>query len=200
MNLFEFAGCAVGVVGALAGGVVGHSLFGWLGAAIGVSVGTIGGWVAGAGVVDICFAIGILKERLEQHHRLRKHFGRFWARDRASEWKTLVEHLPAGQELAGKVVSQFYYGVFVDTGHGFPALLKIGDSKYGIHAPQAAVGCYLSARVLSHDDRERFIELTQKDDASAGESVQQSAGGDAENRAPQQLSFKTFLQYTIFMI
>ena len=185
MNIFEFAGCAVGLTGALVGGVVGHSLFGWLGAAIGVPVGGIGGWVAGAGGVGMCFAIGIFKERLEQHHRLRKHFGRYWARDRAADWEALVGRLTPGQGLAGKVLSQFYYGVFVDTGHGFPALLMIGDSKDGIQAPQATVGTSVSARVLRHDDRERFIELTQKDDASAAENVQQSAGGDAEDRAPQ---------------
>ena len=90
-------GCAAGTVGAFVGGVVGHSLFGWLGAIGGVPIGAIGGWVIGVGVVAIGFFIGIVTERIDQRQRLRKQFGRYWARNRAKEWEVLVERLTPGQ-------------------------------------------------------------------------------------------------------
>ncbi len=184
MNLFEMTGCAAGTVGAFVGGVVGHSLFGWLGAIGGVPIGAIGGWVIGVGVVAIGFFIGIVTERIDQRQRLRKQFGRYWARNRAKEWEVLVERLTPGHSLTGKVIRQFYYGVFIDTGHGFPALLKIGDSKDGIHVPQATVGVHVSAKVLGHDDKDRFIELTQREDASTKETAQRTEG-DTDGRTPR---------------
>jgi uncharacterized protein YcfJ len=163
MTLFEFSGCAGGIVGALAGGFVGYSLFGAVGAIVGVPIGAIGGWLAGIGVVGAAFFVGITKERIEQHRRMRTIFGRYWSRDRTKDWESLVKGLESGLVLEGNVVCQFYYGVFVDTGHGFPALLRIGDSRGEIHAPQAAIGASLSARVRGYLDRERFIELTQRE-------------------------------------
>ena len=66
MNLFEFPGCSLGLLGALAGGAFGQSLFGWPGAVAGVAIGALSGWIAGVGLVGIGFFIGITKERFGQ--------------------------------------------------------------------------------------------------------------------------------------
>ena len=165
MNIFELAGCAGGAVGAFVGGMVGNSLFGTLGAIGGVPVGAIAGIVVGVGGVGLCCFVGIAKERIEQHRALRPTFGKYWAREREAEWQSLTKSLTLGQELSGKVVSQFYYGVFIDTGHDFPAHLAIGYSEGGINAPQAAVGASVSAKFLRCDDATRFIELAQTEEA-----------------------------------
>jgi len=182
MTLFERSGCAAGIIGALAGGFVGYSLFGGLGAMVGVPIGAIGGWVAGIGVVGGFFFVAITKERIEQHRKLRTIFGRYWSRDRSKDWESLVKGLESGLVLEGNVVCQFYYGVFVDTGHGFPALLRIGDCRGGIHAPQAAIGASISARVCGYLDGEQLIELTQREDTAEGSVQQAHATDDASRR------------------
>ena len=155
----------------LAGAFVGYSQFGAWGAIVAVPLGAIGGLVTGVGIVGAGFFVMITKERIDQRRRLRPVFGRYWSRDRTKDWESLVKGLESGLVLKGNVVCQFYYGVFVDTGHGFPALLQIGDSAGGIHAPQAATGASISARVRGFGfDNERFIELTQKEDPANGDA------------------------------
>jgi hypothetical protein len=133
-----------------------------------VLIGAIAGYVAGAAFVAILFSVGCAKERVEQHHKLRRRFGRYWSLNRTKQWKALAERISPGQCASGEVACVFYYGVFVDTGHGFPGLLTIGNYEGGIYATQAAVGTCVSARVFRCDDTDRFIELTHKDDSDQG--------------------------------
>ncbi len=181
MTLFEFVGCTAVIIGALAGGSFAYSRFGAWGAIVGVPLGVIVSLVAAFGVGAVLLFVALTKERIDQRRRLRPVFGRYWSRDRTKDWESLVKGLESGLVLEGNVVCQFYYGVFVDTGHGFPALLKIGDSTDGIHATQAAIGASISARVRGFDN-ERFIELTQKEEPANGSVQRPDATDDASVR------------------
>lgn len=45
--------------------------------------------------------------------------------DRAAEWEAAKARLPVGSSARGVVVARYHFGVFVDIGVGFPALLGI---------------------------------------------------------------------------
>jgi len=149
------------VVGAGVCGAWGYAEFGWIGLAGGVLIGLAGGWVGGNATAALVFFIGIWLERMQQHRDMRQFFGRYWARNRTSEWQALTTRLSVGDPVSGKVVAGYYYGVFVDTRHGFPARLAVRHSKSGIGGPQPVVGDVVSASVREFDASERFIDLTQ---------------------------------------
>jgi len=161
MNLFEFSGCLCSLGGAAAGGSIGFSRLGWIGAIIGVLAGFIAGWLGGVGLVSAGFSIGITKERLQQHRDLREAFGRYWSKDRSTEWDELMTELSPGNSVSGKVVRQYYHGVFVDIGRGFPALLSKLRSEHGISDPQPSIGDTVSASIKEFNTKERYMELTQ---------------------------------------
>jgi hypothetical protein len=161
LNLFGFLGLLVAVAGAVVCGAWGFQQFGWIGLAAGVLIGLALGPIAGIALTALAFFIIIWPERMQQHRGLRRFFGRYWARNRISEWQALTTRLSAGNTVSGKVVASYYYGVFVDTGHGFPARLAVRYSKNGSDGPKPVVGDMLSAGVREFDDSERFIELTQ---------------------------------------
>ncbi|TDI34250.1 MAG: hypothetical protein E2P02_30790 [Acidobacteria bacterium] len=181
MTLIEFVGCIAIIIGALAGGSFAYSRFGAWEAIVGVPAGVIVSLVAAFGVGAALLFVALTKEKIDQRRRLRPVFGRYWSRDRTKDWESLVNGLESGLVLEGKVVWQFPYGVFVDTGHGFPALLKIGDCTDRIHTAQAAISASISARVRGFDN-ERFIELTQKEDPAKGSVQRPDATDDASDR------------------
>lgn len=161
MNLFQFFGLLVAVAGAAVCGAWGFQQFGWIGVAAGVVIGLVVGPIAGIALTVLLFFILIWPERIQQHRDLRQSFGRYWARDRSAAWQALATGLSVGDTVSGKVVASYYYGVFVDSGHGFPARLAVRYSKNGSAGPQPAVGDVVSASVRELDASERFIELTQ---------------------------------------
>jgi S1 RNA binding domain len=161
MNLSECSGCVCSVGGAVAGGAIGLSRFGWVGALIGASAGFIAGWIGGVGIVSTGFFIGITKERLQQHHDLQEVFGRYWSKDRSPEWDALTTDLSLGDSVSGKVVRQYYHGVFIDIGRGFPALLSKLLSEREINDPQPSIGDTVSAFIKEFNTKERYIKLTQ---------------------------------------
>jgi hypothetical protein len=161
LNLFGFLGLLVAVAGAVVCGAWGFQQFGWIGLAAGVLIGLALGAIAGIALTALAFFIIIWPERMQQHRGLRRFFGRYWARDHSAAWQALATKLTVGDTVSGKVVASYYYGVFVDSGHGFPALLAVRYSMNGSAGPQPVVGDVVSASVRELDASERFIELTQ---------------------------------------
>lgn len=161
MNLFEFFGVLVAALGAVLCGAWGYELYGWIGLAGGVLIGLVVGRIAGIALSTLVFLILIWPERMQQRRGLRRFFGRYWTRERLSEWQDLATKLTAGDTVSGKVVAGYYCGVFVDTGHGFPALLAVRYFGSGGDGPKPVVGDQLSARVIRLDASDRFIELSQ---------------------------------------
>ena len=78
MNIFEAASLMGTVAGSIAGAVIGHSWFGWLGRAIGLPIGALVGWfvppfiVFGVFLIAICFESG-LKEASNFLRRSGRH-------------------------------------------------------------------------------------------------------------------------------
>lgn len=160
MNLFEFFGLLAAILGAMLCGAWGYQQYGWAGLAGGVLIGLMIGRIAGIAVSTLVFLILIWPERLQQRRGLRRFFGRYWSRKRLSEWQSLATRLAAGDSVSGKVVASYYYGVYVDTGHGFPALLAVRYFGGGGGA-KPVVGDELSASVIGFDASDRFIKLSQ---------------------------------------
>ena len=142
-------------------GAWGYQQFGWVGLAGGVLIGLALGPIAGIALTALAFFIVIWPERMQQHRGLRRFFGRYWARKRISEWQALATKLTVGDTVSGKVVASYYYGVFVDTGHGFPALLAVRYFSNGSVGPKPVIGDVLSASVIELDASDRFIKLSQ---------------------------------------
>jgi len=161
MNLFEFFGVMLAILGAILCGAWGYQQFGWAGLAGGVLIGLVIGRIAGVAVSTLVFLILIWPERLRQRRVLSRFFGRYWSRKRLTEWQDLATRLAVGDSVSGKVVAGYYYGVFVDTGHGFPALLAIRFMGSNGEGPRPVVGDVLSATIIRLDESDRFIKLSQ---------------------------------------
>ncbi len=167
ITLLETLVFVVIIVGAVHGGMFGFARFGWWGPFLGGPIGAVAVVVAcyvGFALLLLIGHVGCRIERIGQRRRLRGRFGRYWVRKRASEWKALTEQLTHGQQVSGKVVCRFNSGVFIDTEHGFPAMLENSDSNIGADVLQADCGVRVSARVYYCDDFGRSVILTQKDD------------------------------------
>jgi hypothetical protein len=150
------------VAAAVLFGRLGYADYGWLGLVGGAFAGILGGAIAGTGVFYLVFFLACLPERLRHRRALRPHFGRYWALGRTREWRKLKKNLAVGDAASGTVVASFYHGVFIDTGHGFPARLAVIFSENGIDGPQPPIGATVSAWVFNFELFDRVIELTQK--------------------------------------
>ncbi len=172
MTLSELSGCVFSIAGAAAGGAIGLSQFGWVGALVGAPVGFFVGWLGGGGIVEAGFFIGTIRERMQKHRGLRKTFGRYWSRARVREWDALPDDLSVGEAVSGKVVRKYNYGVFIDIGRGFPALLS--SLRYDRDI-SPLVGETVSARIMKLNSEERYIELTQApegDEAASNKTIE----------------------------
>jgi ribosomal protein S1 len=96
------------------------------------------------------------------------HFGDYLSDSRRGEWERLKSQLRGGERLTGKVVARLPFGVFVDVGVGFPALILVPDFEGAAARPYTsldmypAVGATVSGAILLIDDRHRQIRLVQR--------------------------------------
>jgi ribosomal protein S1 len=96
-------------------------------------------------------------------------FGNYLEPERAADWDLVKAGLKVGSRLSGKVAARYIFGIFVDIGVGFPALLEITQfnpppkRRPVVIEDYPAVGCTIIARVVSFNDRNRQIGLTQLD-------------------------------------
>ena len=156
----DFCGCSFALLFALAGGALGASWFGLLGALIGVPSGLVAGWLAGWYFVEANFSLGIWREVRERRRALRPFFGDYWRPERRTDWDAVSTRLRVGDELTGRVVAHFYYGVALDAGLGFPAIL----TKLRYQAPfseNPPLGAEVAARIDEIKLATREIHLTQ---------------------------------------
>ena len=97
---------------------------------------------------------------------LAKHFGDYRAVDREKAWLRAKRSLPLGSLVSGQVKAQYPFGVFVDIGCDFPALLLVVRfvdahvKRYDL-SMYPSIGTTLSARVCAFDDIDHVIGVTQ---------------------------------------
>ena len=93
-------------------------------------------------------------------------FGDHLSPAKADEWAAVQARLGVGEAVRGPVIAHRPFGVFVDIGAGFPALLEViqfGDAherRYSFE-DYPAVGETITARVVEFNNRNRQIGLTQ---------------------------------------
>ena len=159
MNLMEASGGVSGVVCSITSAINGFKLYGLIGLILGIPIGFIVGYLLGFALVVLGFFIAIQKEKIAQHWNLKGVFGKYWSKSKKEEWDLLSSEIECGEKVSGQVVSIFYYGVFINTNHGFPALLKCAYRE----DEELKVGDEVEGYIRDLDCSERFIELTQKE-------------------------------------
>ena len=82
--------------------------------------------------------------------------------EKSCKWTEVREGIEVGDEVVGKVVAKYYYGVFVDIGCGFPALLTRLYWNEAMQTANPDVGAEVKARVREVDDSNRYFNLTTK--------------------------------------
>jgi len=93
-------------------------------------------------------------------------FGELLSPAKAGEWAAARAGLGVGESVRGRVIARRPFGVFVDIGVGFPALLEVIQfegarrRRYDLE-DYPAVGDTITARVVAINDRNRQVGLTQ---------------------------------------
>lgn len=169
MNLFELVGFVGGVACAIGVATNAFALYGWVGLVLGIPIGFIIGFLMGFFIILMIFFIGIVKEKLHQRWKLKSTFGKYWSRSKKEQWTQLLSNIICDEKVEGKVICKFYYGVFLNTNHGFPALLYIRNMIDNIDTIH--VGDKISVFIKSLDSSESFIEVSQKIPKIEGEDV-----------------------------
>jgi ribosomal protein S1 len=107
-------------------------------------------------------------------------FGNYLESEREADWELVKSRLHAGSRLSGKVVARYIFGIFLDIGVGFPALLEIIQfnpplkRRPVVLEDYPAVGSMIDARVVAFNDRNRQVGLTQRDPHPYLDSEEQS--------------------------
>jgi ribosomal protein S1 len=93
-------------------------------------------------------------------------FGDHLSPAKAVEWAAVPTRLGVGDSVRGRVIARRPFGVFVDIGVGFPALLEVmqfedaRQRRYNLDG-YPAVGETIIARVLAFTEHNRQVRLTQ---------------------------------------
>jgi ribosomal protein S1 len=87
---------------------------------------------------------------------------------RTPEWEALKQHLPLGSILTGSIFIQAPFGVFFDSGHGFPVLINVtefGKAEGGMRFPEdyPALGSTISGKLWGFDDGNYQLRVTKPD-------------------------------------
>jgi ribosomal protein S1 len=125
--------------------------------------------------------------------RLEAVFGKYLAPDRELEWQSAKASLPAGSRISGTVVARYIFGLFVDIGVGFPALLPITQfdppprRRPVVIEDYPAVGSPVTGRSVAFDEERRQIGITQLDphpflDGHPGGKSGEAETGEAESQ------------------
>jgi ribosomal protein S1 len=98
---------------------------------------------------------------------LEEFFGDYLAEENEGAWETAKARLRLGDAVSGVVVAQYRFGVFVDIGAAFPALLEViqferASGPYTTMEKYPKVGSTVEANLVWFDDRDRQIKLTQR--------------------------------------
>ena len=156
----EIGSAVGGIIGAIGISIVGFDLYGWIGLILGIPIGYIGGFIFALLLIFLLYFMGIVKEKLHQHWKLKGTFGKYWSRTKKEQWSQLSSNINCHEKVKGEVICKFYYGVFINTDHGFPALLKCYQMTDDIE--KINIGDTLYVFIKGLDDSEKFIDVSQK--------------------------------------
>ncbi len=101
---------------------------------------------------------------------LRACFGDYESEEKSQAWLDTKSSLQVGSLVSGKVVARRQFGVFVDIGLDFPALILVVKLRNADKTPYTsmemypAIGDTVEARVYAFADHNRQIGLSQLDD------------------------------------
>ena len=160
MSIMEIVSGVGGIIGAIGISIAGFDSYGWIGLILGIPIGFIGGSIFALLLIFLLYFMLIVKEKLQQRWKLKGTFGKYWSRSRTEQWKQLSSNLICNEKVEGKVICKFYYGVFINTEHGFPALLKCYQMTDDIE--EINIGDTLYVFIKGLDDSGKFIEVSQK--------------------------------------
>jgi ribosomal protein S1 len=96
-----------------------------------------------------------------------QRFGDYLDPVRQADWERARNALPAGVHVTGEVTARAIFGVFLDIGVGFPALIPVPHLNPSpkrrpvVLDDYPAIGSTLTARVVGFDEQSRQIGLTQ---------------------------------------
>jgi hypothetical protein len=161
VSSYDAGGCFFAALLATVGGWLGWTTLGLIGAVVGVPLGCVGGWFVGHLLVEANFALAIRGEVRERRRALRSIFGEYWKPERKADWVRVAGSAKKGDSLTGRVVAQFYCGVVLDVGLGFPAVL----TKLRFEQPfseNPPVGSEVTARIDESREANREFHLTQR--------------------------------------
>jgi len=106
---------------------------------------------------------------------LKANYGDYLAPDKKRAWEHAKTLLRSGDTVTGEVIKQYHFGVFVELGIGFPALLEViqfdaeQSRRYTSVSDYPAIGTRISARVVLFEDRARQVALTQRSSHPQGD-------------------------------
>lgn len=99
---------------------------------------------------------------------LDRAFGDYLSPERTADWERAKAALRPGDRISGVVIARYIFGVFIDLGVGFPALLEViqfdpPPRRRPVDIEDyPAIGSSVAARVVAFNDRNRQIGLTQR--------------------------------------
>jgi hypothetical protein len=163
VNIFKPLMLVAGLSGGVMGAVIGSEL-GVAETVVGGGVGALFGLTVGGVVLCLVLLGARLMGPLVQRSLLRPIFGAYWRR--RDLWRSVVDRFEPGARVRGEVVLRRPWGVVIDVGCGFPAVLKRNDmaeSRRGRGMEgYPALGETVEARILEHASRWNEIVLTEE--------------------------------------
>lgn len=104
----------------------------------------------------------------EVQHELAQIFPGYLTAESSEAWERLKVELLPGSQVSGRVVARYIFGLFVDVGVSFPALLPVTHfhpspkTRPVTIEEYPEIGSTIEGRVVSFNDRTRQIGLTQR--------------------------------------
>jgi len=94
---------------------------------------------------------------------LRSRFADYLSNERSSEWERIHRSVSLGAVVSGPVVFRPPFGVYLDVGLGYPALLLATRFSPQLDGPRdlPAIGKVVAGSVIHYSDSSRQIVLQQ---------------------------------------
>jgi hypothetical protein len=89
---------------------------------------------------------------------LTSHFGDYLSDGRRDDWELLKSQIPVLGRVIGKVVARYPFGVFLDIGVGFPALLLVPDFEGAAESPYTSMDQYPALGATAAASLPLFVE------------------------------------------
>lgn len=183
------------IAGAIVGQRVGVEQFGWLGGAIGLLLGMVAGSLAGGLSFELYAKASIAYERSVERWFLRRHFGRYWKTHRTEQWDEVDNNFATDDWVTGTVVAKFRYGIFLDIGCTFPALLPRNSWGGGTIKADPGIGAQVRAMFERTNEYSRYLRLTQRQRHPGALTAARAEAFQSSRHADHQLVAKVGEMY-----